>query len=77
MGWAILFNKSAFLWENPKTDLWFQIIWILHKQKIAKFLYLNRAPNIHYVRSAGDLKNMAESLFFITEEVLDPNRPLS
>ena len=26
-------TKGAFFWENPKTDLWSQIIWILHYQK--------------------------------------------
>ena len=37
------------------------------------FLYLNRAPNIHCVRSVGDLQNIAGSLFFIIEEILDCN----
>ena len=27
---------GAFLWENPKTDLWSQIIWILRHQRNAK-----------------------------------------
>ena len=26
-------TSCAFFWENPKTDLWSQIIWILHYQK--------------------------------------------
>ena len=26
-------TMGAFFWENPKTDLWSQIIWILHYQK--------------------------------------------
>ena len=45
------------------------------KRNIRKriFLYLNRVPNIHCVRSAGDLKSMAGTLFFIIEELLDCN----
>ena len=27
------FSKDAFFGENPKTDLWPQIVWIPHQQK--------------------------------------------
>ena len=30
-------SKGAFFWENPKTDLWSQIIRILHYQKNGRF----------------------------------------
>ena len=30
-------SKGAFFWENPKTDLWSQIIRILHYQKNRRF----------------------------------------
>ena len=29
---SLAMNKGAFFWENPKTDLGFQIIWILPYQ---------------------------------------------
>ena len=48
------------MWENPKTDLWSQIIDSSLPQKKLKskriFHHLNRAPNEHCVRSAGGLK---------------------
>ena len=29
-------NLGYVFWENPKTDLWFPIIWILHYQKYGR-----------------------------------------
>ena len=32
----VVYSKGAFLWENPKTDLGSQIIWILRRQRNVK-----------------------------------------
>ena len=34
--WSQFSQAAFFFLENPKTDLWFQIIWILHDQKRRK-----------------------------------------
>ena len=69
-------TESAFFWENPKTDLWSQIIWILHhpkkKHKSETFiLFYNRliiVPLWLYTRQTGTVSNRINARQSVTRE---------